>query len=255
MTTTRWSIGRRVALVACVAAISGSLALASGSAFGAWVDVAENGAPGHLSLRSDPMPASFPAMSPGSIEYWQVNANLVDERAALTLQIERDGALAARPDGLQLLVQSCATEWTGFPSAPRCAAPTTVLGPLPASSFDLGPLGPLDAAVAPAFTAGMLGRDAGSFLLVTLSIPDTPQARADESLMGIEATLGLRFTASGLEPGSPNIPVPNPRVPDVSPPGGLTTSGTDALAVILLAAGAVALGLVLSGARRRKVRS
>lgn len=236
--------GRIVAVAACAVAIVCSLFMTSGAAVAAWVDVVENGILGHLSLRSDPMPATFTGMSPGSVAHWQVNANLNDEEAELTLQVERDGALAARPDGLQLLVQRCAAEWTGLPDAPHCPAAagsgaTTVLGPLPASATGLGALGPLDVAGAPAFPAGTLTRGAGSFLLVTMSIPDTPEARADESLMGIEATLGLRFTASGDEPRPRDLPY----------------TGTDATAAVLLAAGAVGLGLVLSSARRRKVRS
>lgn len=221
-----------------VVAIVAGLMLASTSAQAVWMSVAENGILGHLSLRSDPYPANFLAMSPGSVEQWQIATSLVDPVATLTVQVQRDGELVERPDGLQLRLQSCETEWLDFPSAPHCPTAATVFGPAPASSTALGALGPIDAA-SPVFPLGSLTHDAGKYLLVTMSIPDTAEARADESLMGLTATVGLVFTASG-----DIVPAPEPP--------GLADTGADATAIALLASGIAGLGILLRSVRPRR---
>jgi hypothetical protein len=214
-------------LVASILVLTAGLSLSAGSAQAAWVPVDENGVPGHLSLRSDPYPASFLALSPGSVEHWQVAASLVDPIGSLSMRFERSGELVERPDGLQLQVQSCQTEWLDFPAAPHCPTAVTIFGPSPASSPSLGVSGPLDAS-SPVFPIGTIRHDTGRYLLVTMSIPDTPEARADESLMGLTATLGIELTASG------DLTEPDPP--------GLADSGADAAAAGLLALGGLGLG-------------
>jgi hypothetical protein len=226
--------------VASLAAISLGVVLASGSAQAAWVAIAENGLPGHLSLRSDPYPAAFLDLSPGSVAQWQVEADLADPLAELAIRFERSGALVARPDGLQLQVRACASEWLDVPAAPTCPTAATVLPPTAASSSALGALGPVDAS-SPVFPLGELVHGAPRYLLVTMSIPDTPEARADESLMGLTAHLGLDFTAAGESadpPGSPR----------------LAYTGVDALGTVLLALGTLGVGLLLRSRVRGRMR-
>lgn len=233
----RRSATRVAGLLVSVAAIVGGLGLASTSAQAAWVSVAENGIFGHLSLRSDPYPANFMAMSPGSVEQWQIETSLVDPAASLTVQVQRDGQLVERPDGLQLRMQSCGSEWLDFPVSPHCPTAATVLGPTPANSTTLGNIGAIDSTT-PVFPLGTLGHGTGKYLLVTMSIPDTAAARADESLMGLTANLGLVFTAGGDIVSPPEPP-------------GLASTGADAAAIALLASGLAGLGLLLRSMRSR----
>lgn len=243
-----------VALLCC------GLALFSGRAWAVFVDVTQTGSPGMLSLRANPGTMVFD-LSPGSPAQIQIAVDLAGPTSPLTLQFTRDGALVTHPDGLIVQLQRCPQEWGNFPAAPTCASgAVNVLGPIAASDVTLGPLMPLGipaAPGAPVFPGGTVSSTQSSYVLATLSLPDTPEARSDESLMGLEATIGLGFSASGDGP----IPTNPPGSPPISPPGstavpsatrpGLVNTGLDILAVAMIAAGALGLGLVLRTARRR----
>lgn len=240
-TTTRaWSAKRVGALVASCLVLAAGLTLFSTSAVAAFVAVGENGLPGHLTLQSDPYPAQFLDMAPGSIEYWQIQTELVDPSAPLTMQFKRDGELVERPgtDGLVLQAQLCNQAWSNFPVAPTCGSGlTNVFGPTPANSAAFGPLAANADAVppgAPVYNLGTLTNAEDKFVLVTLSIPQTPQNQSDQTLMGLEASIGFGFTADGTQTPAP--PLPN--------------TGADITALLLLALGALGLGLVLRSARR-----
>jgi hypothetical protein len=232
---------RCAGVIGSLVAIVGGLLLASGSAQAAWVTIVENGLPGHLSLFSDPLPADLLELSPGAPVQWQIKADLEDAYSPLTIQFEREGNLVDRPDGLWIQVRACETEWTNFPSSPQCASAETVLAPTAANSPSLGHPGTADSST-PSYSAGALRHGVGKYLLVTLSLPDTPQARADSSLMGLTATVGIGLTVLGdqEDPGTR------------SHPAGLADTGADALGTVLIALGAVGLGVVFRSRRGRR---
>jgi hypothetical protein len=250
-----WTAGRLAALVVSVIVLAAGLLLFSNRAMAAFVAVAENGLPGHLSLQSDPYPAEFLDMAPGSVEHWQIQTELVDPSAPLTMQFKRDGELVERPgtDGLQLQARLCNQAWSNFPAAPTCGAGLVdVFGPTPANSPAFGDLaanGDPVPANAPVYDLGTLTNAQDKFLLVTLSIPQTPANQSDADLMGLEATIGFGFTADGTV--TP--------VPPVTPPAGPTTpslpnTGADIAALLGLAIGTIGIGLALRSARRAAIR-
>lgn len=224
-----------VALVAAIAVLVVGVMSFSGRAWAAWVDLAENGLPGHLTLASDAGPTpNFMDMSPGAVEYWQIDVSLADPSSPLTMQFARNGELVDRPDGLWIEGKGCSVEWT-MSAPPTCSGTMTNAMPgKPASdaSYDSSPV----------MDMGTITSAQDRFLLVTLSIPDSPEARADETLMGLSATVGFGFTASGDEVVTPP-----------TPPSSLAKTGADILAIALMALGAVGLGLVVRSARRARL--
>jgi hypothetical protein len=228
----------------------GSLALAS-AARAEFVPVP--GADGaHLSLQSDPYPVSFDDLSPGSVEHWQIEASLVDDSAPLTLQFRRAGALVSNPRGLRLAVARCDRAWTSVSSVPVCAKnEAAVFGPTAAR--DLPESGRYDLA--------SITHDDGKYLLVTLSLPDTPAARADRSLMGLSASLGFGLTATGADPLPTKTTTPTPTStagapgPGASASGALAFTGSDATPLLLVALATLSLGtLAIVSRHRRRAR-
>lgn len=230
-------------LVLALAVLGAGLSLFSTRAYAVLVDIVENGAPGHLSLASDPaQPVEFLDMSPGSVEQWQIAASLIDPSSPLTMQFKRDGALVSRPDGLTWQGQLCTVEWDITVTPATCAgAASNVFGPLPASDPSFGPMStntdPVPA-LAPVYNLGTITNVSDKYLLVTLSIPYSIAAASDQSLMGIQSTLGFGFSASG------NSPTP--------PPTTLANTGQDGAAIGLTALGALLLGLVLRSVRHAR---
>lgn len=241
MRTRRAAALRHTGAVLCIAAVSGGLLLASGSAQAAWVSLTENGLAGHLTLHSDPAPADLRLLSPGAPVQWQIRADLADPYSPLTIQFERDGDLVGRPDGLWIQVRACDTEWANFPTSPVCPSAATVVAPLPAMSSSLGATGPVTPTT-PSFLVGDLWHSVGKYILITLSLPDTAQARADSSLMGLTATIGVGLTASGGN--APPVP---------SNPAGLASTGSDILGTVLVALGALGFGLLLRSRRGMRI--
>lgn len=237
-----WGARRITAIVLGSAAIVAGLSLTSATAFAAFTPV--TGAQGtHLSLQSDPNPVEFLDMSPGSVEHWQIDAAVVDPTATLTLQFARNGELITNPRGLHVEVDRCDQAWTDVSTTPVCGSgEATVFGPEAASAVSESTIYDL---------AGITSAQ-DKFLLVTLSITDSAAAEADQSLMGITANVGIGLTASGDTPTSPGSPS-NPSNPSGPGGGSLAFTGVDILGLMLLALGALVVGLVLTGAR--KVRS
>lgn len=242
-----------LAAASVVALLSGAGVVSAAAAD--YVAVPETGAPGRLMLFSDPYPADFLDMRPGEPAYWQIAADIEDaDRATLAVELQKAGALVDHPRGLEVRVDTCATEWVDVPSAPACATgaePVTTAGP----SNDYSTGSPLFDLEAP------LRENERRHLLVTLSIDDSAEASADETLMGLTGEIGIGVRAVAVD-GDPVEPAPpgEPGGPDdgTDPPdGGLPVTGGPAVplgAIALVAAGLVGLGAALSLARR-KVRS
>lgn len=240
----RWGVGLSAVSLCC------GLALFSGQAWAVFVDIPETGAPGILSLRADPVPMEF-AISPGVPAQVQIAADLVGPTSPLTLQFTRDGDLVTHPQGLIVQLQSCAQPWSSFPAAPTCASGAVpVLGPIAASDPSLGVLVPAEtpaSPTAPIYLAGTVSSTQSSYLLATLSIPDTPETRNDETLMGLETTIGFGFSVSG----DGTVPTNPPVVPPRAAPSGLSNTGLDIFAILLIGGGALGMGLALRSARRQ----
>lgn len=243
-TQARWGVGLSAGALCC------GLALFSGSAWAVFVDIPETGAPGMLSLRADPGAMEF-AISPGSPAHVQIGADLIGPTSPLTLQFTRDGDLVMHPQGLVVHLQSCAQPWSNFPASPTCTpGAMTVLGPIAASDPSLGVMVPAETpaeATAPIYVAGTVSSAQSAYLLATLSIPDTPENRNDETLMGLETTIGFGFSASGDGPIPTNPPVSPPR----AAPSALSNTGLDIFATLLIASGALGMGLALRSIRRQ----
>jgi len=237
--------GSRAARLVVGAVLSlGALAVGAGmsaaSAASTWIAIAETGLPGHLELRSKGALASLLTLSPGEVKRWQINASLVDPIAPLTLQVWRDGELTTRADGLQLLVQACNAEWGNFPTAPTCPGATTVIGPIAASHASLGIEGASGSDM-PILPVGTVTEHQDKFLLISVWLPDTPAVRADESLMGLEAELGLGLHVEGGGVVITEVPE-DPR---------LAETGIQVVGGALTAAGAIGLGVLFMVLKRR----
>jgi hypothetical protein len=245
-----WTARRLAVLVVSSLMLAAGLSFYSARAYAAFVPVP--GAQGtHLSLKSDPQPVSFLDMSPGSVEHWQIDSALVDSTSTLTLQFARSGDLVTHPRGLWIQVDRCDQAWTDVSTTPVCGSgQTNVFGPAAASSFPETTVYDLDG----------LTNAHDKYLLVTLSIPDTPAAEADSTLMGLTATIGLGLTATGPDPvqsGSPSTPTPTPTTPavpsDPGSPSSLAFTGVDIAGLLLLALGALGLGLVITTTRKIRI--
>jgi hypothetical protein len=244
-----WTTRRIALLVASCLMLTAGLSVYSARAYAAFVAVP--GAQGtHISLQSDPQPVNFLDMSPGSVEHWQIDTALVDPTSTLTLQFERGGDLVTNPRGLQVQVDRCDQAWTNVTTTPTCGSgEANVFGPAAASSISETTVYDLDG----------LTNVHDKYLMVTLSIPDSPAAEADSSLMGLSATMGFGLTATGPDPvssGSPSTPTSPPTDPGTptssGSPSSLAFTGVDVAGLLLLALGALGLGLVVTMTRKAR---
>jgi hypothetical protein len=240
-----WGARRIAALSVAGLLMATGLSLTSATAYAAFTPVP--GAQGtHLTLQSDPNPVEFMDMSPGSVEHWQIDAAVVDPTATLTLQFARAGDLITNPRGLHIEVDRCDQAWTDVATTPVCGSgEANVFGPAAASAISESTI----------YDLAGITQAQDKYLLVTLSIPDSAAAEADTSLMGITATAGFGLTATGstsTSPGSPSSPT-SPGSP--SGGGSLAFTGVDILGMLLLALGALILGLVITGARKIRFAS
>ncbi len=214
----------------------------------AWAVVYDNtvpglSQPGHLQLDSRPGPGGALHLSPGAVRYWTIDSSLTTAPvASLVVQLRNGGGrLITRADGLMVGVRSCSTAWTNLRGAPVCEpGASSVWAQQPvASMVDVG-------STTPEVDLNGLTNTQGRYLLVSLSLPDSAAARADTTLQGLTATIGLGLTASADAIASPLPPAP-------SVPVRLAFTGVDLLAPLLTGAGALGLGLVVTGARRVRV--
>jgi hypothetical protein len=248
------------ALATAVAAVMcGVFGLAGAAVMAApFRPVPETGTPGGLVLESAPYPVQVSDLSPGNPAYWQVHSRVDrDEPIALDLELRKDGTLVTHPDGLHVTVTACDHEWQHMDTTPTCDSATPILA-----------AGPADRLTGSAHPVPHPDQDGETFLLVELSIPDTAAVAADESLMGLTATIGIGVTATAMttQAGSPAPATPPPAAPSSEqdhavPPRELSTArvtrlvytGSAFLAPVLLAG-----ALVLSGVAirfRRQARS
>jgi hypothetical protein len=199
---------RRVAAPAVAAlsalALTAGAVLAGQAASAVLIDVPPTGDPGRLVLSSEPYPAQFLELSPGDPAYWQVGARLEDaERATLSLELRKDGALVEHPRGLVMTVAVCDDPWTRLDATPACASGArAVTVATPADDYT---------SASPSFELRPLTASAPEFLLVTLAVEDSAAAAADESLMGLTGTMGVGLTATAVDdvpvtPGRPSLP-------------------------------------------------
>ncbi len=227
----RRTVAAVLTAVVSLALLVGGGLIAGAAARAALVDVPPTGHPGRLVLFSDPYPAEFLDLSPGDPSYWQVAARLEDAvGATLSVQLRKTGELVSHPRGLEMTVDECDVPWTGLGEAPVCAGTATPVAVATRSDEY--------AASSPTFQLGSRAASAPVFLLVTLAVEDSTDARADASLMGLVGTMGIGLTAVAVDPA-------------VGPPGGggvLPATGADVwlwVAVGSMAAGLLGLGAAL----------
>jgi hypothetical protein len=204
----------------------------------AFVDVPQSGTPGRLVLAADPYPFVADDLSPGDSRVWKVDARTeASEPASLTLEVRTGGDLARHPSGTRVRVERCDVAWTDA-ATPECAE-----GPVLVT--ELGPATAV-AAMDTTFTLRALGPGVVEHLLVTVSLPDAPGSRGDDSLMGLTGDLGLVFTAASTQ-----VDVVAP----VEDAGELPATGsTIGLVPGLLALAAGAAGLLIVTRRTRDER-
>lgn len=207
--------GRRVALASV-----GALMIVLGAVLAARADVLTVPSPAALEV-AEPDPellvssdwgiAELSDLRPGQPAYWFVDAAVDGVAGArLTLQIRKDGALMEVPNGVVVVVERCSVEWVDGPGGPSCDLGRTVIATATPDD-DLSTSSPrywLDA---------VDSRDP-SYVMVTLSIEDTPENRADTALMGLTGSLGLGITAVEAVPGETDPPTEPPTDPPTDPP-------------------------------------
>lgn len=185
-----------------------------------------------LVVTAGPLPQDARTMSPGDARYWPVSARLHGaERATLAVRIDRAGALAEHPSGIEVGVRACPDPWVVTEPEPVCAGGESAL-------VDTAPLGATDRT--PAFTLPSPGDDDAVHLLVTVALDDSFAARSDPSLQGLPSDIDVIVTASSIE----GEPVP----PSAT---ALVRSGGDSSVSLALLTGAVIL-LVAGAATRRR---
>lgn len=209
---------------------------------------------GHLVVQSDRgMPAEFAAFSPGDVERWHLTSSVTGAPSSLFLRVDRSGALVDRPGGLQLAVSSCAGAWS---AVGECSAGTPVVVVAPTALRSMLFNTPLE--------VGRLAAGGTSHLQLTLSLPAA--SAGDPSLMGVAASVDVRVTASGIEPGQPTPSTPGTTAG--GPPAGgagvtgnggglpavLAWTGSQAGVLGIVAAGSLAIGILTLALRRRRTR-
>ena len=176
-------------------------------------------------------------VSPGEPIQYELKATLTGAPVgSFEVRVTKSGPLAAHPRGLTVAVDLCAMPWSDVGSgAASCASGAE-------HAFTNGPADD-DTAGSPAFALDALSSAQPRYILVTLSVEDSPAARSDASLMGIAADYDLAFTVAGdgVELGG-------------GPSGPLPSTGVDAgglLAALGIAAAAILTGAATLWRRRR----
>lgn len=156
-----------------------------------------------LLVSSDWGIAELSDLRPGSPAYWFVDAAVEGvEGARLTLQIRKDGELMEVPNGVVVVVERCSEAWVDGPGGPSCdAGRTVVVRATPDDDLSTS---------SPRYRLDSVDPDAPSYVMVTLSIEDTPENRADTALMGLTGSLGLGITAVEAVPGETDPPTDPP---------------------------------------------
>jgi hypothetical protein len=229
---------RLAAAVTAVVMASG-FTIAGASAWGAVL--VPSSTPGLLSVWTTDYPIHYDDMEPGDQAFIALMVELDDTDAGdLSLQVRKDGELATMPGGLSIDIDRCDLPWNDVPGGISVAATTA------SPTCDLGEARLLSATASddfrddsPTWDLGVISRTALIHLLVRVSIPDTT------SLVDVEdrsATFAFGLFAEGEE-----LIVPTAGGP------GLAFTGIDAVAIAMIAGGAIGVGLVLVLVRRREV--
>ena len=228
---------RAAALVACGAMLVSGLLLVSTKAIAA-VQIPE-ATPGLISLWTDTLPLEFPDMDPGDSAFIRLTVQLDDtDRGDLALEVRKFGDLATTEGGLELTVERCAVDWVDVPTGVVTSGDAVC----PSGRSSLLSADPDDdfTTSSPRWDLGEIARNQDVFLLVTLALPDTLPATAFD---GMDAAVGFGLFAQG--------------VPVVAPltPSSLAFTGMDALSLLLVAAGAIGTGVVVTRMRARREES
>ena len=247
-----WTRGTRSGAVVAVLTLVGGLGLFSGRAAAVVADVVTVQQPGFLAVTTDLPRNEIINLSPGTPVYWQIGADLTNNlTGSLVLEMRKSGQLATSADGLVVEIERCSEPWLNLDTMPTCGLerePVLVATPDEDYRFDSP-------------TIDLLGIPAttGKYLMVTLSL-NLPPGETGRTVMGLTGSVGIGLTAAGTAfpgdagtEGGTGSPGPGDSAAGDSvaaPAGSLATTGLDALALILVGAGAIGLGVAVAGARR-----
>lgn len=197
-------------------------------------ELSETGRPGYLTLALDSQSALRAELEPGQSMRWLVQASLRDADAGtLAVELRADGDLVAA-SGMTAEVEACSGSFDLSAAPARCGGSRTTV--LPAT-----PLARV-AREGALYELAELRSGEPREVLVTLGIPSTTSAAAVE---GRTANVGLGVHSAGSDASVTPVP------PSERPP--LPVTGSDALALGLLATGLAGLGA--AAALRGRARS
>ncbi len=210
---------QRGLLLAIAAAVAAPLVLSS-PARAELVELAPNGAPGRLVLSTSHLEEDEHLLSPGRPSHWQISATVEDAaRATLALELRKSGELVEHPRGLVKRIDSCERPWTDLDTAPVCSADQRhIVETTPADDHRTS---------SPTFELDPVTPGAPEYLLVTLSVEDSPAAAADPSLMGLRGDVAFGLIAVAFEPLPQAPAAPSPPLP------GTGSSSAPAIALLV----------------------
>lgn len=195
----------------------------------AYERIAETGQPGYLVLSAATETPLWTELSPGESMYWLVEASLIDAKeSSLALELRANGGLID-PAGMIAEVSTCTEDFTVPAGVPVCTATTSAA--LPAT-----PLTELNSS-GDRYQLPHLWQDQPRQVAVALTLPAATTAGQVE---GQVAQVGLGLHASGQDA----TPTPTPANPQ------LPVTGSDLLALGVLGAGLIGLGIGIALRRR-----
>ena len=185
-------------------------------------------ADGILSIHVDTLPLWHADLQPGDVRYWFIETELDSPEAGeLSMELEAAGELSMHPQGLMMDIERCTVAWT-VSTTPTCAGSEATLLAGPVSDIDQSEVWDL----------GAIEPHDGPFFLVTLRLP----ASMPSELQNTSGTIGFGFTAAE---STAVVVIPG----GGRGGGGLTETGVDLAAPLLLAGGLVVGGLVIARQR------
>ena len=251
-----WTPARAAAAVAAVLMLALGLGIFSAQASAMHHDLLATGLPGHLQLSSDHADPDNLVIETGAPTYWEIDADLSDERTStLTLIMTKTGELAEHAEGLTVAVDRCDEHWDHADEVPACSGePEHVVLATPLDDMASG---------SPVYDLAGIASRGVKHLLVTLSVGAADATAANAELIGLSGRIGFALTATGDDlpaavPSAPTVfpagaPVPGVELSSVGRGSGtLALTGLDAAALVLIGAGTVGLGLVLTVVRRSR---
>jgi len=239
-------MSRRVGFVLTIASILAlgiGASLVTARAAAVWLDLTTpQSIAGHLTIHTASAAPYWVDIAPGDEIYWPVTAALEDSASShLELEFTASGTLA-QVDGMTIEVHRCASAFApgatpaDAPSCPTAPALVQAEAPLTAVASNFG---------SGRFPLGILYAGAPQHLLLTLRLPATADPL---SVAAGDVNVGLGLHATGIAD-----PPSNPQLPPSTSPPSLSSTGSDAYALGLLAIGS--LGLALGTVMLRRARS